>query len=442
MAKGRIASRFETGLGFFGLIAIGVTLAIVFQWNPWPRIQAWLKERGTGAIATPATAWTQRAAGQPDAAAVTDRAVLVMMGDMVEAHARTDGALLWRKEADWAALAGAGATAVAVVSKVDGRGFDAVDPHSGEVRWTDTDAIGAWTFRDAVLTIACPKAGCAIVNRAPADGAVRSRTALAGAVRALGGANSGLLDLRDPAGPVRDAKPADPRPLPRYLGFLIDHRVQVIDTTAARRVREEEVPNDARTVVAGNRTVRTTAAPKAGGCRFTVTARDAASGRALWQRDGYDPGTAGGAGCEPRRDPVGGATAMITTRGDNRQVLLSTVDGRELAVAGPDETIEGTDGELGIIRTADDKQLRAVDLTRGGATAWTRAVAPKSRVGLTPYGVFVTDAATERVTVVDRTTGQLRLDLVTGAIVLGIHADGVVLGRGRTIGWAAFTAAG
>jgi len=430
-------SRIETGLGVFGILALGITLAIIFQWNPWPDIRDWLDER-TRTLSKPATAWSQRAAGQPTAVGITDRAVVAFMGDMVEARDRGTGNLQWRKEADWAALAGSPSAAVVVLSKVDGKGIDVVDPYSGSTRWTDADAIGAWTFRDAVLTVDCPKAGCGLVNRNPDNGQQRWRIGLPGAVRALAGANSGLLDLRHLDDNYDDVKAANPQPVPRYLGYLIDRKVQVVDTTAGRRVREEEVPNDTRSVVAANRTVRVVGAVRSNGCRFVVTGRDAASGQQVWQREGYDLQTTGGAGCEPRRDPPGGGTALIAIRGDNRAVVLSAVDGRELAVAGPEETILGTNGEVVVIRSRDGKQLRAVGLGTGGAN-WTRPVQPSAKVGVTGYAVFIVDAATDRLTAVDPGSGQVRLDLESGAEVLGVSPGGVVLGRGRTIGYIAFS---
>jgi hypothetical protein len=39
----------------------------------------------------------------------------------------------------------------------------------------------------------------------------------------------------------------------------------------------------------------------------------------------------------------------------------------------------------------------------------------------------------------DATSGQVRLDLGTGAEVIGVHPAGVVLGRGRTVGFSSFT---
>lgn len=438
VAKRSVGSRIETGLGCFGIIALGVTLAIVFQWNPWPEFKNWLDER-TSTISEPKGAWTQRVAGTPDGVAITDTAVVAFMGDMVESRALSNGEFKWRKETDWAALAG---SATVIISKVSGKGFDAVDALSGSTKWTDPDGDGAWTYRDAVITFDCPKgAGCSIVNRNPDNGEVRWKIAMGGANRSLNGGNSGRAVPRSLDGNWTDVRNAAPQPMPRYLGYLLDRKLQVIDTTAGRKVREETVGNDSRVVVAANRTVRVAGSVISTGCRIVASGRDAGGGQQVWQKDGYDLRTTGGAGCEPRNDPPGGGTALIATRLDQRQVLLSAVDGRELAVANQGETILGTDGQVGIVRAGDGTKIRGIRLD-GGGQAWARDVQSSAKVGVTPYAIFITDAAVGRVVAVDAVSGQVRLDVETSGEVVGVSAAGVVLGRGRTIGFSSFSGSG
>jgi hypothetical protein len=361
------------------------------------------------------------------------------MGDMVESRSRSDGSLLWRKEANWAAIAGADADLVALVSTVDGKGFSAVDPYSGAERWKAPDAVGAWPFRDAVVSAECvSKAGCALVDRSPKDGSVRWQLPVAGVPRAWSGANDVLFNLRGLDTLFDKAANAVPHTLPRYLGFPIDHRIQVVDTGNGRRLREDDLPTDARAVIAGNRIVYTSATLRDGSCRYTVKGKDAGSGQPVWQADGYDLRTAGGAGCEPRKDPPGGGVVLVGTRGDNRDTFLSAVNGHELAVTEPGERITGTDGEYGLVRSADGRKLRSVALNSRGTTVWARDIAPKARVGMTPYGVFIADSAGERLTVVDTASGQVKLNITTSADVLGLHADGVLLSRGRTVGFMGF----
>jgi hypothetical protein len=66
-------------------------------------------------------------------------------------------------------------------------------------------------------------------------------------------------------------------------------------------------------------------------------------------------------------------------------------------------------------------------------------VESSAKVGVTPYAIFITDAALGRIVAVDAGSGQVRLDVETSAEVVGVHPDGVVLGRGRTIGFSSFT---
>jgi hypothetical protein len=438
VAKRSVGRRIETGLGCFGIIALGVTLAIVFKWNPWPEFKNWLDER-TSTLSEPKGAWTQRVAGTPDAVGITDTAVVAFMGDMVESRARGNGEFKWRKETDWAALAGPSTGGVVIISKVSSKGFEAVDALTGSTKWANPDGDGAWTYRDAVLTFDCPKGGgCSIVNRNPDNGEVRWKIAMGGANRSLNGGNSGRSVLRNLDGRWNDVRDATPQPMPRYVGYQVDRKLQVIDTTAGRRVREENVSIDARVVVAANRTVRVAGSVTGTGCRIVATGRDAGGGQQVWQRDGYDLRTTGGAGCEPRNDPPGGGTALIGTRPDQRQVLLSAVDGRELAVANAGETILGTDGQVGVVRAGDGKKIRAVRLD-GGGQVWARDVQSSAKVGVTPYAIFITDAAIGRVAAVDAGSGQLRLDVETTGEVVGVAPAGVVLGRGRTIGFSSFS---
>jgi len=292
-----------------------------------------------------------------------------------------------------------------------------------------------------VLSLGCPsKQDCTLASRSPADGSVRWTIGLSGPTRIKAGFNTKLLDLRDATSSYGDAQAAIARPMPRYLGFPLDGRVQIIDTQAGRRLREHETARDTRYVVAGNRVIGSRGTSRDGSCRYTVEARDAGSGTVVWRREGLDLRTASGAGCEPRRDPPGGGVVLVGTRGDNRAVLVSAVDGRELWVAGAGEKILTTDGEHALVRTADGRQVKAVALSNGG-TAWTRDVPDDADVGLTSYATLITDAATKRLVALSTGSGRVLLDLETSAEVIGGSVSGLVLGNGRTVGYAAFSGA-
>jgi outer membrane protein assembly factor BamB len=293
----------------------------------------------------------------------------------------------------------------------------------------------AWTYQDVVLSLTCPGlSDCTLAARAPSDGAVRWKTVLPGIGRLLAGVNKPLLGSRELASSYVEALANVPVPVPRALGFPLDRRVQVIDTATGRRLREESPSETVRVVVVGGRVLVSTAVPRDGACRFTVEARDPASGRTLWHKDGYDLRTASGVGCEQRRDPGGNDGVLAATRFDNRDVFLSAVDGRELWTGAPGESILATDGRFGLIRSADRASVRAIDLARG-TTLWSQDAAPKSAVALTRYAVLITDLAVGRLIALEPTSRRVLLDVHSDADVIGYGPTGLVLGRGRTIGF-------
>ncbi len=235
-------------MGLIGVLALATTYIMITGWNPLPGLQSglqdWLKR--TGKLSEPEAIWVQRVGGQPSAAVVADNAVIVTMRGAIEARGLHSGDVLWQREADWAAVAGDESSAVAVVGR-RGKGLEAVDPSSGNARWKDPDALAAWTYRDAVLTLACGGLGdCTLAARAPKDGAQRWKMALPGIGRVLAGANSDLLGSRLLSPTYRAAVNAAPDAVPSLLGFPIDERVQVVDTGSGKRLREEKANSSSR----------------------------------------------------------------------------------------------------------------------------------------------------------------------------------------------------
>jgi hypothetical protein len=157
----------------------------------------------------------------------------------------------------------------------------------------------------------------------------------------------------------------------------------------------------------------------------------------VWRKDGYDLRTASGAGCEQRRDPGGSDAVLVATRGDNREVLLSTRDGHEVWVGSAGETVLATDGRYAVVRTADHKQLKGVD-AGSGAELWTRPADPHADVAVTRSAVLVTTPATGRLAALEPGSGRTLIDVESQASVLGAGPDGLVLNRGRTIGYVSF----
>jgi outer membrane protein assembly factor BamB len=441
VAGGRAVGRFEAALGVIGVVALVTTYSLVTGWNPVSGLRlsdVWAWFSTPGPLSRPETAWTTRVGGQPTGVALANHSVLVFMRGVVESHDVGTGTVRWSREADWGAVAGSAGAAVAVVGKAHGHGYDVLDPDSGTVRWSDGAALGVWTYQDVVLSLSCPGlSDCTLSARAPTDGTLRWKTPMPGIGRVLAGVNKPLLGTRELASSYVDALANSPGPVPRMLGFPLDRRVQVLDTATGKFLLAEGTSETVRVVVAGGRAVVSTAVPRDGTCRFTVEAREPASGRTVWRREGYDLRTASGVGCEQRRDPGGGDGVLATTRSDRREVLLSASDGRELWVGAAGEAILATDGRYGLVRSADHTSVKAVDLNRGG-TLWTRQAAPKSAVAVTRYAVLIADLAVGRLVALDPTSGRVLLDVHSDADVLGYGSTGLILGRGRTIGFLPF----
>src|SRR5436305_4436089 len=183
MAKGRASGRFEAVLGVVGLLALGVAYSMTTGWNPLPRLQGWLDRTRT--LAEPAPAWTVTTTDEPSGAVVVGTTVVIFTGRVVSGYTLGSGTQQWTREAPWSAVAGA-----VVVAGKPKRGYDALEPATGAVRWSDPTATGAWTFTDLVVGIACPQSGnCVLTARAPGDGAIRWQVGLPGDVHGLGGAN-------------------------------------------------------------------------------------------------------------------------------------------------------------------------------------------------------------------------------------------------------------
>jgi hypothetical protein len=150
--------------------------------------------------------------------------------------------------------------------------------------------------------------------------------------------------------------------------------------------------------------------------------------------------TTSGVGCEQRSDPGGSDSVLAATRGDNRDVFLSIVDGSELWVAAPGETILATDGRYGLVRTADRKAVKEVDLG-SGRVAWTQPASGSSAVAVTKYAVFITDFAEGRLIALDPASKRILLNVKSTATLLGYGSTGVVLHISRTVGFLPYGAA-
>ncbi|GAA0738178.1 hypothetical protein GCM10010199_60920 [Dactylosporangium roseum] len=441
VARRGAVRNFETALGAIGVLALIITGILVTGWNPVPKVTDWWEKvsANAGKLSAPETSWTDRVGGQPSAAVVAGDAAIVTMRGTIEARGLSTGTVLWTKEADWAGVAGDDANVVAIVGR-RGQGLQALDPSSGNPKWKDGDAIGAWTYRDVVLTLACAAmADCTLTARAPKDGAQLWKLALPGIGRVHNGVNSDLLGTRLFSDTFEDAVSAIPRSVPAMLGFPIDQRVQVVDTVNGKRLRQEEPSATSRVVVAGGRVLVSTATPKDGNCRYSLEARDASTGKSVWKKDGYNLRTSSGVGCEQRKDPSGADTVIVATRGDNREVFLSPRDGKELWAGNDGDEIVAADSQYGLVRTNGGKTLVVVNLTKGGK-AWEHGISAKSDIAVTRWAVLVRDSSEGgKLLAYAPDSGRRLLDAKTSSDVLGVGEKGLMIGRGRTIGYLPFS---
>src|SRR5256714_940993 len=315
MAKGRSIGQSEAMLGVVGLLALGVAYSIATGWNPLPRLQGWLDRTRT--LAEPAPAWTATTTDEPSAAVAVGNAAVLLAGHNATGYTLANGTQQWAREVAWSAVAGSGAGAVVVAGKPK-RGYDALEPATGAVRWSDATATGAWTFTDLVVGIACPQPGnCVLTARAPGDGAIRWQVGLPGDVHGLGGANHKLAGLR-PLGRATGL----PGPVPRLLGFPVDDKVQVVDTRGGTRRTAYRSDQLTWATVVGDQVVVTGGGQKKGPCRPRADGRAPAAGREAWHLDGDALHPRPAPRCDHRNEPAGAGGLIDATSPDGHEVLL------------------------------------------------------------------------------------------------------------------------
>jgi hypothetical protein len=430
MAKGRAIGRFEAVLGFFGVVALVVTYALITGWNPLPQFNTWLAK--VRALSTPAPAWSVQVGDQPRAAVVTTSAILLTSRGTVEARNPATGDKIWSREVAWVGVAGSdtGGGTVVIAGQTDkNHGYDAVDPGTGAVVWSAKDAIGVWTFTDLVVDVACPQALlCTLTGRTPATGHVRWRTDLPGNGRTLSGANKSLSGVRQLAKLI-----APPQPAPLLLGFPVDDAVQVVTSASGRRLHSYQATQTTWVTIAGDRVLISTALYRSGNCRFSVEARDPDGNRRTWQLSGYDLRTSSGLGCEQRDAPLGGGGLIDAIAPDNRDVLLNPSTGRVVYRAATGQTILATDGNLVMVRAPGNKSVSAISLS-SGATRWQHPVAKTTQLGIGPAEVLFSDPGAEQLASVASANGQSLVTAKSGATVLGYARNGLVINVGRQVG--------
>jgi hypothetical protein len=432
MAKGKAIGRFEVAIGLIGIIALSISVMLITHWSPLPALANWINR--VQAVTDPPPLWSKRIGARPEYASVTAGGqLIVVMRGSVEAYDVRDGGLLWRHDADWAVVAGD-----IVVMGMDGHGYSVVDPASGGVAWDSPKANAVWAYDDMLVELTCESSdSCVLRARAhDAGGTTLWTVNVPGNGRSLAHGNPSLLGTRDPAGWFGPALQADLGPSPSVIGLPIQRKIQLISLNDGRRLRDATPPDTlSRYVVAGGQLLSSRAVPGNSSCRFTAESFTSDTNQSVWQRDGYDLGSASGAGCEQRQDPVGAGGVLVAVRGDNRPVLLNAVTGAEVWVGTYGERVLATDGALAVIGEPDNKSVRLLDLFDNAREVTVLSPGPKPVAALTPYYLVILEQSTGKLWAYTR-EGRLLADPVTSkGDVIGYGPNGLVIANGRTIGY-------
>jgi hypothetical protein len=432
MAKGQRVSRIKTFFALLGVVSIFVIYGMVTGWNPLPGWAAWLRNATATQLSDPRPPWTVRAGDQPHSAVVLDSAIVVIADGSVEARDPRTGDLMWRKRDSWAGVAG-DAQPVVIVGRTVDSGFDVYDAKSGVRLWWDDGHDGVWPYADMVLVMHCD-GGCHLAADDPVTGHPRWTAPFPSAGAALRGFDRPFAALVPPASSYTGVLGAAPSPAPAFVGLSASGTVHVVATANGHDLRQLPSGPSARVVVAGGVALVTTSVRQGQGCLATIAARDARTGTPLWQHTGYDPGTTSG-GCEQEHDPTGGGDTVLVTDQSGRETLLNVGNGRIAYQAPGGDHVIATDGGVALVRSADGKLLRVVELD-SGRQLYTRPVDPSALVGLSPDLVLVADPAGDRPRIVayERVSGSAHLNLSSSATVLGIGQNTLIINIGRSLG--------
>jgi len=422
-------------------LAFAATIVIVLAstgvWNPFPAMWEWINQ--SQPLASPAVAWQQRLGGSPKSVTIVGNAAVVEHRTTVEARGLGGGVRLWQRDADWGAVTGEGAGAVVVTGKLLVKGYDVIDPQSGAVRRHDDAAVAVWTFRNAMLDVRCAGAqDCTLTAWEPRGTSPLWRVQLPGVGFVLFADNPEVLGTRPLTVRRVNADAGGPLWMPQLIGFPIDGRVHVVDTTSGTVLRELEPDRDDRVVVAGGRVLRVVADSRDGSCYFTVVATDAATGREVWRQTGLNLRTADGSGCAQREDPSGQENVILGVAADGREVLLDAYDGRALWIGAAGQRAVATDSRYALVRTADERAVSSVELG-GDRTLWTHRTHTDAQAALTRYAAVIVDREPDRVIALDPVTGAVLLEVRTSAKVAAVGPNGLILVDRREVGYALFT---
>jgi outer membrane protein assembly factor BamB len=421
--------------------AMVITILISTRvWVPGPQItDFWSK---LTVLSEPAPAWDARADGAVDVAAVLGGQVVIGTRGFLDAFRTGDGEKAWHADVSWMLPAGDVIVARSRPKNPDAdpsrdSGYELLDPRTGTPIWSDREAIAVWGYSDQIIDLRCPDSGDCQLRGRSHSGQQLWASNLPPEARTISGTDPTLLGVRNPAESFVAATAGTPGPVPPIIGLTVADRIQLIDTVDGKRVREVTAPDRlTRVALSNGRILMSRAEPGASGCRYSVEALDARTGASLWHQDGYDLGSASGAGCEQRHDPLGAGSRLVARGADNVPRLLDVATGQAVWSGVAGEKVLATDGLLVVVEGTDRKTVRIVDLLAADQSAvWTGQLGIGSRAAVTREYVLLNDVDKGRVIVLNHSGLGKLTEVKTTAEVVGYGTDGVVLGSGRRIGY-------
>jgi len=422
----------------YGLVVVVVVIVLSTTgvWNPFPQLWTWINR--SEPIAAGVSTWQQTIGGSPQDVTIVGDAVIVAYRTSIEAYGITAGLKLWGSDADWAAVAGTGTDAVVVTGRLLTKGYQVLDPRTGLVKRTDTEATAVWAYRTGLLDLRCGKGGDCELTAWDVRGNARWRVGTGGIGFVLNAANPDLPDTNPMTADNIDDHVAGPRDMPALIGLPDDGKIRVIDTASGKLVQTAEPGADQRIAVVGGRVLTVTGTAGDGTCYYGVVATDPPDGDPVWKRDGLNLRTAAnGSSCKQDRDPAGGEDVVLGVDPIGRQQLLAAHDGRVLWHGDKGQEVLAVNDSFAVIRSADHGTLRGLSLSRG-RTTWSRPAGERASAVITPSAVVIASAKPNRVTAMSPATGRLLAEVRTSAKIFAVGPGGMIAVDGRDMAYLPF----
>ena len=426
-----------TPKGYAAILAVValVILATTGVFNPWPKVWSWVTT--SSPIAEGAAQWQVKLSGSPASVAIAGDAAIVDYRTRVESYGLGAGVKLWQSDADWASVAGDADDAVVVTGKLLTKGYQVLDPRSGQVRRADTAATAVWTYANAIVDLRCVKGGeCELSAWDPRGSRPLWTVSTGGIGFVLDAANPDLPDTRPlTAGPVDDQVAGRPY-LPALMGLPDGGRVRIVDTARGRVVQTVSPQADQRIAVTGGRVLTVTGTAQDGTCYYSVVATDPPDGR-VWARDGLNLRTAdNGAACKQDRDPAGGVDVVLGVDPVGREQRLAADDGRVLWRGDKGQDVMAVNDAYAVIRSADGDTFTGRSFNGGGT--WRRTVNEDATAALTRWAAIVANTSPRRITAVSPGSGRVLTEARTEAKVFAAGPGGLIAVDGRDMAYLPF----